>query len=66
MDGDPEIILQTDEEGNGYKRLCGADDNARYNRGRVGMDHLSQRDLDAGYTDEDLLTGGKKVIVLYS
>lgn len=60
------VILQKDEEGNGYGKLWGIyNAAARYEQNEwiVGLEELTEKDKEMGYTEEDVIKG-KKVVVL--
>lgn len=65
------MILQSDPEGNEFRRLIGAYDNAGVKAVLYYMDHVPIIELTdelraAGFTEEDLAPPGyKKVVVLH-
>lgn len=63
---DPEriIVLASDAEGNSYSVLGGGYEYT-YKDGEIGLEKLTEKDKKAGYSEEDVLEGGKKAIVLF-
>lgn len=64
------IILSSDAEGNSYHELdeidykqCGykKQDYEIY----IGLTHLTKKDINVGYTEEDVLTGAKPCVIFY-
>lgn len=66
---DPEwlVVLQRDEEGNGYEVLRGVDDNAAFNasEGEVSLRVLDDAHRARGFTEEDLEPGAEPCVVLF-
>lgn len=67
---DPErlVIMARDGEGNSYTPLAGFWE-GKYRpestySGEVGMERLTELDKKHGYTQEDVMRGGKKAIIL--
>jgi hypothetical protein len=71
-DQELEVILSSDEEGNGYSPLSGIEGNLVYEpyskyRGEIHIDVLTEELKEAGFSEEDQYDGddGIKVIVIY-
>lgn len=68
MDPDRIVVMSSDGEGNSYSPLyClySADYKAESKwSGIVGFSTLSEDDIKQGYTEEDVLVGGKPCVVL--
>jgi hypothetical protein len=65
-DKDRIVVMSSDEEGNGFSELC-AIETAMYDpkSRETGLEKLTKSLKDQGYTDEDVMTCGKKAIVLW-
>jgi hypothetical protein len=61
---DREVILSKDSEGNGFSK-CDDYFVGKYNDGEIGMESLTEKQKAEGYTDEDVMKGGVKAIVLF-
>jgi len=64
---DPEriVILSSDSEGNSYSELyADAIGTAAWNGEEVGLEELTPELEKRGYTEEDLLEGGKPALIL--
>lgn len=67
-DMDREVLVSTDNEGNGYRKFSGYginsyDDSNQYNL-EIGLEELTPELKKQGYSEEDVLEG-KPCIVLY-
>ncbi len=67
-DEDRIVIMSSDSEGNSYSPLASLG-TAAYRAdttwsGEVGMEKLTSADKKAGYTEEDVLEGGKPALIL--
>lgn len=63
------VVMASDAEGNSYSPLDGIS-TAAYKAettwsGEVGLEKLSEEDRAAGYTEEDVLEGGKPCVILH-
>jgi hypothetical protein len=70
LDPELEVILSSDAEGNSYHELDEIDyKQCGYKKQRyeiyIGLTHLTKEDADAGYTEEDVLTGAKPCVIFY-
>ncbi len=63
---DPEriVILAIDEEGNGFSPVHQVEP-AMYLDGETGLEALTPELEDQGYSDEDVMQGGEKAVVLW-
>lgn len=60
------VVLQKDEEGNGYRKLLGVDSNAVFvEPDEVRLRVLDDADRKRGFTDEDLAPGAPPCVVLF-
>lgn len=61
------VVLQRDEEGNGYKPARGVDDNASFivDAEEVGLRVLDEAHVKRGFTEEDLAPHGVSCVVLF-
>lgn len=62
------VIMSSDSEGNSYSPLSSVA-TAAYRAdttwsGEIGLEKLTAADKKAGYTDEDVLEGGKSALIL--
>ena len=59
------VVMSRDEEGNGFMPLH-AVETCAFNEddGDVGIEKLNESLVEAGYTEEDIMTGGKPAILL--
>lgn len=69
VDGDRIVILASDSEGNHYSPLADCYDSYAFRStniysGDVGLEQLTQGDIDAGYTEDDVVHG-KPALVLF-
>jgi hypothetical protein len=66
MKDDPDriVILSRDQEGNGFSPLRSFEA-CKYNDGEVGLEELTPELEAAGYSDEDVMHGGKKALCLW-
>lgn len=63
------VVMSSDAEGNSYSPLSSLG-TAAYRAdttwsGQIGLEELTAADRKGGYSDEDLLEGGKPALVLY-
>ncbi len=65
LDGSSLVVLSRDEEGNGFAPLRVVDECMKYKDGETGLEELTAEDVGAGFTDDDVMRGGDKAIVLY-
>lgn len=67
LETDPErlVVLSCDEEGNRYSEWDGFSSKMKYEDGEIGLEKLTPEDEQRGYSDEDVMRGGKKAFVLY-
>lgn len=63
---DPErlVVLSIDEEGNGFSPLHQIEP-SMYHDGEIGLEKLTTELLLQGFSDEDVMTDGEKVVVLW-
>lgn len=63
---DPEriVVLSIDPEGNGYNELR-AIETYTYSDGEIGIEELTPDLEKAGYSEGDMIEGGKKAVVLW-
>ena len=60
------VIMSSDAEGNDYSPLFSVAPCAYNKRDReVGMESLTEKDKQQGYTEEDVMVGGTPAICLY-
>ena len=64
---DCEVVISTDLEGNKYRPLYVIRDG--YNYGpedcEIGLRSLTEEDIKAGYSEEDVLVDGTPCVILY-
>lgn len=65
IDPDKIVVLSSDSEGNSFSTVGFIDANLRYKDGEVGVEKLTAGLRDSGYSDEDVMIGGKSAVVLY-
>lgn len=70
LDPNLEIILASDAEGNSYHELDGIDyKHCGYKKEdyeiRIGLLSLDKDAVEAGYSEEDVLTGAKPCVIFY-
>ncbi len=65
MDQDRIIVLSNDEEGNGYRPLYNIAGDCAYNDGDIGIEKLTVDDIEAGFSEEDVMTDGKACVVFW-
>jgi hypothetical protein len=65
VDQKREVVISRDEEGNGYSPLWDVCDGGMYRDGEVGLEKLTQEDIEAGYTEADVFKTGAPAVVLY-
>lgn len=67
MNQDRLILLSSDSEGNSFRPLDDFFWEGAYNpeTGDIGLETLTDEDEIEGYTDEDVIKGGKPVLILY-
>lgn len=67
-DGEREVILQKDVEGNGHSPLSDMWEGAYLPTttwyGEAGLDRLTQDDIEQGYSEEDVVTDGISALFL--
>jgi hypothetical protein len=68
------VILEKDAEGNGYSLFRGVWEGAYREEGRngkvrwsmdVGLDTLTDKDRDNGFTEKDVIKAGKLALILH-
>lgn len=65
------VLLSSDGEGNYYSSVSDIDCSPNlvfkeeYGQAEIGHSKLSKEELVAGYTEEDVMGGGKPCIILY-
>jgi len=65
-DPEREIVIAADSEGNFFDTVTCVEKYKYSKRDQeIGMEELTQDDIDAGYTKEDLMKGGVKAFVLW-
>lgn len=64
LDQDSIIVMSSDPEGNSYDTLCSIEP-MMYADGEIGYDKLTPELKKHGYTEEDLLTDGRKAVVFW-
>jgi hypothetical protein len=64
LDPDMLVVMSTDSEGNGFDTLSSIETHS-YKDGEIGLLELTPELKERGYTDEDLLVGGKPAVVLW-
>jgi hypothetical protein len=64
MEPDLIVVLSRDPEGNGFSVLRTAALDV-YKDGQLGIEELTPALRKLGYTDEDVLKGGQKAVVLW-
>jgi len=64
LDGDLEVVLSSDEEGNSFSKLAEITGPMVYNNRETGFEKLTAGLVKAGYTEDDMMTG-EKCVVLY-
>lgn len=57
------VVMSIDEEGNGFTLLRDLGTSA-YKDGEIGLESLTQKDINAGFSEEDILKG-KPALVLW-
>ena len=64
---DPErrVVLSIDPEGNGFAPLKDWSEEA-YRNGETGLEELTPSDKKKGYSEDDVLFGGRKCVVLWT
>jgi hypothetical protein len=67
MPQDSTILVSIDSEGNGYREVTTVDEGYKFYDGDLYLSELTDRDLEAGYTEADLCSHSDAVdaIVLY-
>lgn len=66
VDGDRLVVVAADAEGNSYHELTDIS-KMLYNEGwgEVGLEELTEDDIEQGYGDEDVMRDGVKAVVLW-
>lgn len=59
------VVLSRDEEGNGYAVASCHSTNHKFKNGEIGLITLTEEAKGQGYTDEDVMKGGKAAFVLW-
>lgn len=59
------VVLSRDEEGNGFSELADINPDYYYKDGDIGYPKLTDELRDEGYSEEDVMHGGKPAIVLW-
>ncbi len=59
------VVMAADSEGNSFNLLETIDENSRYKDEEIGIDILTPALIKKGYSQEDVMRGGKKAIVLW-
>lgn len=62
------VVMSSDSEGNSHSPLAGFWTGKYLAEttwsGEVGMEKLTEKDRERGYTDEDVMTGGEPAVIL--
>ena len=68
VDGDREVIMQKDSEGNGYSPLADSWEGAYKAKttwyGYAGLEELTEKDIEQGYGEEDVIQDGVLALIL--
>jgi len=66
-DQDALVVLSSDPEGNSFNALGDVEGNSKYDHssGRCGIAELTGPLEAAGYSNEDVMSTGKKAVVLW-
>lgn len=60
------VVLSRDSEGNGYSEARHCDTASFDERDReIGLEVLTQEDIDEGYSEEDVMSHGVPALVLW-
>jgi len=66
VDPEMEVVMSADAEGNHYAPLRVVDtDGNNYGDGEIGLRELTPALQEEGYSEEDVMEGGKPVVVLW-
>jgi len=66
FDGEALVVMSRDSEGNSYSPLHGYWLGAyNHTTGRTGLNMLTEKDKEEGYTESDVVKNGVNAIVLY-
>ena len=68
VDDERIVVLSRDPEGNGFSPLVSVEIDMKYDQrgeNEIGYEKLTPELIKAGYTEEDVIEGGKLAIVLW-
>lgn len=64
-DPDALVVMSKDAEGNAYHKLDGVEVAMRYADGEIGLAELTEADIEAGFSEEDVMTHGQACVVFW-
>lgn len=59
------VVLSRDSEGNGYSECQDWSADHKYKQGEIGLRKLTPAHRASGYSEDDVLSGGKLALVLW-
>ncbi len=60
------VVISSDSEGNSYSVVNSVNGNNRYKDGEIGLAKLTKKLKEEGYSEEDVMSDGKKCVVIWS